>query len=198
MSAARENVDVILTVDTDGSVVAVCVAGWQLAPVLKHPISVFSLPRMTGEDASPAAPARTRATVSREMVVAAAAKLANTCRRVIEHQWLMGSSAYLKSASHPSSRLHVPGPYAFRKFCGRSGPPLRGGLKLTRHREAESQGWPRAVAIIHGDYSHGTLSSHSIKAIFAAGRQLTSPVARCHLDGRGENPCQKFRPTMGW
>ena len=64
---------------------------------------------MTGEDASPAAPAcRTGPTVSREMVVTAAAKLANTCRRVIEHQGFMGSSAYLKSASHrppPSRKL---------------------------------------------------------------------------------------------
>ena len=43
MSAARENVDIILTVDTDGSGVAVRIAGWQLAPVLNHLISVISL-----------------------------------------------------------------------------------------------------------------------------------------------------------
>jgi hypothetical protein len=64
---------------------------------------------MTGEDASPAAPAcRIGPTVSRERVVTAAAKLANACRRVIEHQGLMGSSAYLKSGSHrppPSRKL---------------------------------------------------------------------------------------------
>ena len=43
MSAARENVDIILTVDTDGSGVAVRIAGWQLAPVLNHLKSVISL-----------------------------------------------------------------------------------------------------------------------------------------------------------
>jgi hypothetical protein len=46
--------------------------------------------------------------VSREIVVTAAAKLANTCRRVIEHQGFIGSSGYLKSASHrppPSRKL---------------------------------------------------------------------------------------------
>src|SRR5262249_61545243 len=43
MSAARENVDIILTVDTNGSGVAVRVAGWQLAPVLNHLVSLISL-----------------------------------------------------------------------------------------------------------------------------------------------------------
>jgi len=43
MRAARENVDIIFTVDADGGGVAVRVAGWQLAPVLNHLISVISL-----------------------------------------------------------------------------------------------------------------------------------------------------------
>jgi hypothetical protein len=43
MSAARENVDIIPTVNADGSGIAVRVARWQLAPVLNHLISVFSL-----------------------------------------------------------------------------------------------------------------------------------------------------------
>jgi hypothetical protein len=43
MSAARVNVDIILTVDTDGGGVAVRIARRQLAPVLNHPISVISL-----------------------------------------------------------------------------------------------------------------------------------------------------------
>ena len=43
MSAAREDLDVILTVDADGSGVTVGVTGGQLAPVLNHLVSVFSL-----------------------------------------------------------------------------------------------------------------------------------------------------------
>src|SRR5271169_4432713 len=61
---------------------------------------------MTGEDASAAASVgRTPSTESIEIAVAAAAKLANSCRRVIEHQRLMCSSLYHKTALHPSSRL---------------------------------------------------------------------------------------------
>jgi hypothetical protein len=43
MSAARENIDIILTVDTDGSGVTISVARWQLAPILNHLVSVLSL-----------------------------------------------------------------------------------------------------------------------------------------------------------
>ena len=42
MRAARENVDIIFTVDADGGGVAVRVVGWQLAPLLNHLISVIS------------------------------------------------------------------------------------------------------------------------------------------------------------
>jgi hypothetical protein len=43
MTAARENVDVVLAVDADGSAVAIGIAGGQFAPVADNLIPVFSI-----------------------------------------------------------------------------------------------------------------------------------------------------------
>ena len=52
MGAAREDVDIILTIDADGSSIAVRVAGRKFAPVLDYPIPVLSFSENDGRRGS--------------------------------------------------------------------------------------------------------------------------------------------------
>jgi hypothetical protein len=84
MGAAREDVDIILTIDADGSSIAVRVAGRKFAPVLDYPIPVLSFSENDGRRGSARGGRVSHRCDSAEAVATVAAKPASVCRRVIE------------------------------------------------------------------------------------------------------------------